>query len=463
MPRPRSTRFHPGSHAALRVVAVAVLFLACWAAPRAAMAEDPPPFLTMWGSYGSGPGNLSGPWGVTVDAAGFVYVAEQGNHRVSKFTSEGAFISSWGSGQLTWPSGIAADNAGHVFVADYGASNIKVFTTDGTFVGTFGDGDLHGPYDVATGPAGTVYVANHGSGWIDKYDSNGAHLAILGQGVLEHPGGVAVDARGTVYVSDENADRVVVFDPSGNQRLAFGDGGGEQPGAFFGPAGLDIDLAGNIYVADHGNNRVQKFAPSGTLLTYWGGAGNDPGEFNVTLDVSIGPDGAIYVTDTGNQRVQKFGVAVPDTTPGPPLPIFSTVVPGQPESIILGETFDITLGVRNVGYTSDDGRIVVSFPSLSDPGDGPRVTCSSIGDTPGFRVVPAGGTLTRVDCSPMTASYLLAEYADSSFRRAGVGHCLAQPVPSSASVENSPVEAQTESAKQAGGMSPVKPFLEHVQ
>ena len=42
-------------------------------------------FLTKWGSFGTGNGQVSNPFGVAVDGSGNVFVAEDGNSRVQKF------------------------------------------------------------------------------------------------------------------------------------------------------------------------------------------------------------------------------------------------------------------------------------------------------------------------------------------------------------------------------------------
>ena len=41
--------------------------------------------LTEWASLGSGDGQFKSPYGVARDAAGGVYVADSGNHRIQKF------------------------------------------------------------------------------------------------------------------------------------------------------------------------------------------------------------------------------------------------------------------------------------------------------------------------------------------------------------------------------------------
>ena len=69
--------------------------------------------------YGSGPGKLKFPHGITIDTAGtgLVCVSEEGSHRVSVFTSDGVFVSSFGSygsniDQFNSPLGLRFDRNG---------------------------------------------------------------------------------------------------------------------------------------------------------------------------------------------------------------------------------------------------------------------------------------------------------------------------------------------------------------
>jgi len=62
-----------------------------------------------------------------------VYVTDVNNHRIQKFTSDGEFLTSWGSegdgdGQFNQPEGIDVDLAGRVIVADTGNNRIQVFS-----------------------------------------------------------------------------------------------------------------------------------------------------------------------------------------------------------------------------------------------------------------------------------------------------------------------------------------------
>jgi len=60
-----------------------------------------------------------------VDSNGDLYVADTFNNRIQEFTSNGTFLTSFGTagsgnGQLAYPHGIAVDGSGNVYVADTG-------------------------------------------------------------------------------------------------------------------------------------------------------------------------------------------------------------------------------------------------------------------------------------------------------------------------------------------------------
>jgi tripartite motif-containing protein 71 len=94
------------------------------------------PFVTNWGSLGSGDGQFNTPIDVAVDGSGNVYVADTGNNRIQKFTNTGTFLAKWGSpgrgnGQFESPGGLAVDRSGNVFVADIGDNRIQKFACKG--------------------------------------------------------------------------------------------------------------------------------------------------------------------------------------------------------------------------------------------------------------------------------------------------------------------------------------------
>jgi len=130
------------THHRLRFLRVLALLVFVCAYGRPAFATESYKFERMWPT-------LQQPWyfvtpnGVAVDSAGNVYVADSDYHRIQKFTSEGQFISQWGTpgsgdGQFNEPHGIAVDGSGNVYVADYGNQRIQKFTSNGQFITKWG-------------------------------------------------------------------------------------------------------------------------------------------------------------------------------------------------------------------------------------------------------------------------------------------------------------------------------------
>jgi DNA-binding beta-propeller fold protein YncE len=101
------------------------------------------------GGKGRGPGSLIGPSSLTVDDAGYVYVVEYGNRRISKFSPDGEFIHNFGqkdgifSGFLS-PTGIAYMR-GRIYAVDEAKKAIYTFDTDGIYQGVFLDEGLDAP------------------------------------------------------------------------------------------------------------------------------------------------------------------------------------------------------------------------------------------------------------------------------------------------------------------------------
>jgi DNA-binding beta-propeller fold protein YncE len=140
------------------------------------------------GSFGGGPGEFNAPRGLSSDAEGNIYVADDANHRIVKLSNDGAVLAIWGradlqpgtgDGEFNLPYGTAVDRFGHLWVADTLNNRLVEMTTDGVVLAKYGagggDGSAgNGPgefkelYNVATDCAGNVYVTDKANWRVQK-------------------------------------------------------------------------------------------------------------------------------------------------------------------------------------------------------------------------------------------------------------------------------------------------------
>ena len=99
-------------------------------------------FLSQFGAYGYGSGQLSHPSGIVIDRNNLVYVTESSpmnvaigstvNHRISIFTTDGQFVRFFGGqgrnmDQLYGPFGITFDREGYLYVCDFWNNRLVVY------------------------------------------------------------------------------------------------------------------------------------------------------------------------------------------------------------------------------------------------------------------------------------------------------------------------------------------------
>ena len=138
-------------------------------------------FVQLLATAGGG-NTLPGPRDIAVAPTGEIYVLEQGAlaiEQVVKLSSSGAQITQWGGhgsgpGQFDLPDGIATDAAGQVYVADTGNHRIQVFSPGGGFVTQWGTQDPadHAPLDLVVA-GGVAYVVCGNPGRVEMYSASG--------------------------------------------------------------------------------------------------------------------------------------------------------------------------------------------------------------------------------------------------------------------------------------------------
>jgi sugar lactone lactonase YvrE len=191
------------------------------------------------------------PIGMAVDAAGNVYIADEGNNRVVEVPANGGAQTTIGTG-LFGPYGVALDGSGNVYIADEGNSRVVKVPANGGAQLTVGSG-LSAPVGVAVDGSGNLYVADMGSHRVVEIPADGSPQRAIGTGLLA-PWGVALDGAGNVYVADFNLG-VIEIPVSGGSQKTLGD-------SELAPMGIAVDWAGNVFVADFNYGLVE--IPSGS-------------------------------------------------------------------------------------------------------------------------------------------------------------------------------------------------------
>ncbi|MFN6414902.1 MAG: hypothetical protein ACK4V2_03915 [Pseudomonadota bacterium] len=302
---------------------------------------------------------LSSPKSVFVDALNNIYVADQYNCRIRKFTLGGAISTVAGNGgygfggdgviatstSLTYPQGISLDGAGNIYIADQNNQRIRMVWNAAS----------NGMYT-----QGRIYtVAGNGSG---GFNGDGG---LATSTWLNSPTDVFVDALNNIYVADSSNYRLRKFTlggaistVAGNGAFGFGGDGGVATSAWL-PylQGISVDNAGNIYIADYNNQRIRMVWNAASNGTYTQGyiytvAGNGNYGFNndavaATSAWLASPQGVfasnagdIYIADSNNNRIRKFQ---------------------------LGGNISTIAGNGNTAYTGDGGLAINA--GLSSPRD----------------------------------------------------------------------------------------------
>ncbi len=317
---------------------------------------------------------LTSPFGLALDAAGNLYVADYYDNRILEIAAGNGIISS------------IAGNGSRGFSGDHGPATAAT---------------LDGPTDMVFDANANLYIADNGNRRIrEVVRETGIILTIAGNGGTAFsgdggpataaslsPAGLAFDAAGNLYILDGGNQRV--------RRIAAGTGvittvagsgpGGFTPGSFSGdggPAtaaalnvtisGIALDAAGNLFIADFFNNRIRKVSAGSGLISTVAGSGSAGGNgsfsgdggqataatLNRPTNVAVDHAGNLYIADEHNARIRRVDyatglittIAGGGTSPGDALPATST-------SLML--PYDIAIDAASNLYIADtfDNRI----------------------------------------------------------------------------------------------------------
>ena len=256
--------------------------------------------------------SLNEPYGIAIDRAGNIFIADRLNRRVRRVdAASGVIITLAGTGEAAYsgdggaalraglaePNGLAFDAAQrHLYITDVADHRVRVVdlaaATIATFAGTdkaehSGDGGpareagVFGARAVKLGADGTVYIL----------ERQGSSLRRVHDGIIETVAGTG--ARG--YGGDDHDARQAVFNA---------------------PKEMAVDAAGNVFVVDTENHVIRLIDAQTWIVTTIAGTGKaGPGGDGGAAQLAslarphgavVGPDGAVYIGDSENHRVRKL-------------------------------------------------------------------------------------------------------------------------------------------------------------
>jgi hypothetical protein len=370
---------------------------------------------------------LNSPQGIAVDPAGNVYIADTDNNAIREVNAATQTITtvagdptgvpgSSGDGglataaKLDAPYGVALDPAGNLYIADSGNNRVRKVGTTGyisTYAGSansgsLGDGglatsaELDSPLGVACDPAGNVYIADARNYEVRKVSAATGNITTVAGS----------------YTNSTYGDGKTPYTYGNGQPGENYTGNGIATGAgIYAPYGVAVDAAGNLLIAEYFDHIIRDvFANSATLFfntELWQNSVSPPqnqtieNDGNAAMSLTAFTPDANAAVDTAASSCSAsvavdghctLAVEFAPTDANPPNPLVGNVA-------VTGDPADSPLNIAIVGQALPlNGAIVTLSSNLNPAAYGQTVTLNvSVAQAPTSNKGIPTGTVTFTD------------------------------------------------------------------
>ncbi|MDA8100501.1 MAG: hypothetical protein M0042_12865 [Nitrospiraceae bacterium] len=241
---------------------------------------------------------LDSPSDVYAAPGGVLYIADYFNHRIRKVDAGGTITTVAGDGytdavtgngryngdnipatsaSLNYPAGVTLDAVGNIYIADELNNRIRMVVEGGNITTVAGDG----------------YTDANGDG---RYNGDGIAATTAS---LNFPASVSFDPDGFLYIADQYNHRIRKVVLGGNISTVAGDGYTDANGngryngdgilatsaSLNGPTGVFVDSGYSIQIADQSNHRTRRVLdgvkPTGSIMINFGSP------YTITTEVTL--------------------------------------------------------------------------------------------------------------------------------------------------------------------------------
>lgn len=243
---------------------------------------------------------VSSPEDMFLAPDGFLYIADTGNGRIIKLSTDFQVAAEFGQGILQSPTGLFVDENGTIYIADSGKKAIVILDADGNLLNEFGrpSEPLFGanrefsPQKIAVDRRKNLYIISEGSvnglvimnnvgNFIGYFGANSAEMSL--KMILQR-----------AFLTEEQLDQFIRNEAAS-------------------PSNIAIDHESLVYTITAGTDSsrsIRKFTISGNNLLQWTFGSNNSQDIHVSEDgllVTVDANGTIFEYDLSGTLLFVFG------------------------------------------------------------------------------------------------------------------------------------------------------------